>query len=870
MNQPSPDSRHNTGKHKWLRRSLLTLLIFIVIIVLVRLTLPYSIIFGANTWLEKQGISSTIEDIRIDVLDGKFTLVNAKGTAGQQPVFNVGLVDIHWQWRPLSDKVIHIEHVALQDLDLDIQQYSDAIVVAGIQVPLGAEKPAAGEPAGQDDSISWAASLSEVDFSGLNVCYQQFESTRALAAAPVLDYCTAFSALGWSGRIGFATDRELAQQQAVPLISDGDFKLSEFSVTDRRLGKILLDARNTELKDVRIRGLDLVSIGELDIGLLSAMQRDDNQHRNTLQFSELRLTGIQLKNMNAIDINGISLDSPVLYIVKNADAAWEYEQWLPALSKNGDGKDGGTAFLVALHQIQIDGSDFCYNETASRLFYCFMLDSLSWKGAAAIDNEPLYVTGELQLAGLNINNRTLQRNLLAIKQVSATGIDIKELGNAAVGGLVVDQLSALQRSENANDNSLKFDRLDVSTLAYTGGSLLEINKINLGGIGISLSMNADGAWEHDKWKTSTVQSPDIDSEKAEQTPADDTRLDIVVGEFNLVTDQQLTFVDQSTTPPLDLGLRHIDFNIRQLDSRKPEQRSHFSLNAATTRHGTIQIAGDVSPFETKPSFDAKGRIAGLDLRALTPATKKHIGHIVRSGQLDADLKLLSVDGQLDSNIGLVLHQFEFKAMSDKDAHELEQTFGMPINQSLSLLRDKDNSIHLDIPITGDVTAPDFDPTDAIIKATSKAATFTLITFYTPYGLVFAGGNLLLDLATALNFDPLMFDPGSAKLNRASIEQLEKLSELMTERPQVHMTLCGQSSGKDANLLYPKLKVDEKTKKIVLNHEQEARLLQLAQDRQTSIKNYLIEKKGITHDRLILCEPAYDQDEDAVGGVEINI
>jgi hypothetical protein len=209
-------------------------------------------------------------------------------------------------------------------------------------------------------------------------------------------------------------------------------------------------------------------------------------------------------------------------------------------------------------------------------------------------------------------------------------------------------------------------------------------------------------------------------------------------------------------------------------------------------------------------------------------------------------------------------------MSAKDAKDLDKTFGMPINQSLSLLRDKDNSIHLDIPITGDVTAPDFDPTDAIIKATTKATSFTLITFFTPYGLVYAGGNILFDLATALNFDPLLFDPGSATLNKAGISQLDKLAKLMSERPQVHLTLCGESNGNDRNKLYPETAVADNAKPAALKPEQEAQLLKLANDRQTVTKNYLIDKKGLSHDRLILCEPAYNADKDAIAGVEINI
>ncbi len=213
------------------------------------------------------------------------------------------------------------------------------------------------------------------------------------------------------------------------------------------------------------------------------------------------------------------------------------------------------------------------------------------------------------------------------------------------------------------------------------------------------------------------------------------------------------------------------------------------MSAKTTQHSTIDIEGTAKPFAEKISFDASGKLRGFDLRAVSPVAKKSIGHIIKSGQLDAELKILAVNGKLNSNIALSLYQFNIQATNKDAAEKLDKKFGMPLNQTLVLLRDKDDSIHLDIPVTGDVSSPDFNPMDAIVKATSKAATATLITFYTPYGLIYAGGNVLFDLATALNFDPIVFEPGSSELLEQNKQQLDNLARLLNEKPKVHLTLC---------------------------------------------------------------------------------
>jgi hypothetical protein len=56
---------------------------------------------------------------------------------------------------------------------------------------------------------------------------------------------------------------------------------------------------------------------------------------------------------------------------------------------------------------------------------------------------------------------------------------------------------------------------------------------------------------------------------------------------------------------------------------------------------------------------------------------------------------------------------------------------------------------LEIPVTGDLRNPDFDPTDATTKATSSAITTDVLNFYTPFRLV----TLVDGLARAGVADP---------------------------------------------------------------------------------------------------------------------
>ncbi len=133
--------------------------------------------------------------------------------------------------------------------------------------------------------------------------------------------------------------------------------------------------------------------------------------------------------------------------------------------------------------------------------------------------------------------------------------------------------------------------------------------------------------------------------------------------------------------------------------------------------------------------------------------------------------------------------------------------------------------------------------------------------------------------TLMNFDPVEFKPGTADIVNEHKDKLDKLAKLMSEKPQIHLTLCGISNTADYYALYPALKEQPKekqkeklddNKEIQLSKEQNTALVNLAQQRQENIKEYLIKESAIAHDRLILCEPEYQTQEDAIAGVEINI
>jgi hypothetical protein len=875
-----------------------------LVFVILRIILTPTIIHLTDSWLKDQGIDASIEDIRLNIIDGTVTLTNAKGTIQGKTVYEIGRVHLHLSWSPLSEKIVKIVAFDINHLSIHIKNYSDNIIIGGLQIPLSsnAEEIASAEIIDDGEIEPWAASLGKVVLTDLNICYLQHSAPLSQADKTnlVTDHCVTLEEMKWTGDISYAVDSELYKSPDLSVSTSGDFVLKGLAITDNKLNKILLSSKSNTLSTVKTRGLNSIELASITMQGLSIMQRNEDKHKDALRFDSMRFDRITLQDLNHLAIDGFELKSPGLYIVKEKNKTWEYQQWLhgttatptkPENKPQDKSADTSTAsaFKFTIKNINIDDADFCHLDKETALYYCYTHESLSWSGPINYDESkntqpPITLDGDLKLKQPAISNFTINRNLATIDAINLTKLNINGQ-NVKLANLDIIKLAALQRGKKTDDNTIEFDSLKIKAIDYKTNAV-SIKSINLDGIKQLVSKNKDGSWEFDKWlpkSDATRKQATEKQKKTTETKKSTTKKSpekktgkpfaFALGKISINTNKPQMYIDNTTVPPLKGAFTSMTFSLAGLDSTKPEHDSPLTLHAKTSRYATIDIEGTVRPLAEKISFDAKGNIKGMDLRALTPLTKKTIGHIISNGQLDAELNLLAKEGILDSDIDFTLYKFEITPINKKDAKELDAELGLPLNQTLSLLRDKKNNIHLSVPITGDLENPSFDPMDAIITATSGAATSTLITYFTPYGLIYAGGNLAFDLATALHFDPILFKTGSSKLDKTAKEKLDELTELLEEKPQVHLTLCGVTNKKDSFVLFPDLKKKYEANKeeaVTLSKAQSAALEKLARERQINSKKYLVEQHKIAHGRLILCVPEHKIDDDEISGVEVNI
>lgn len=544
-----------------------------------------------------------------------------------------------------------------------------------------------------------------------------------------------------------------------------------------------------------------------------------------------------------------------------------------------------TVNKIILSAIEICAQQFSSSEEAA-LDYCAKLSGFEWQGDLSFrpstspgpGDIPLYIKGNLSFQDLILNNKLLNLNLLQLGLTELKDINITTTNDIDIKQIKFNEFSMLQRSNSASVDDAhmySFNKLSISPIKLTQFNRLELGNIELIGSRAYFNINKDGHTDLKMWLPEKPDNNNQDKQndkKANKTNSAE-RFHFSINEFVFNTDNKLIFTDNSLKEPYSINLHDVNFIYTSLDSQTPEKPGHTLLSLIIDEHGKLNMEADINPLSKRPSLKGKTNLSGIDLRMFAPLTKQHIGQNIRSGQLDAILDLNIDKGKIASNINITLHQFELKTLSKKEAEELNSEFGFPLSSALSLLRDRDNAIRLEIPVNGDVDNPEFDPRDAIVKASSKAITAAVLHYYTPFGLIFATESLF-DLATALHFEPILFEPGNTELASSQHEQLSKLASLMKDRPGIHLTLCGITNQIEVDALFPSMansnatEQKDKTETKVITKESLSILKNLAEKRSATIKNYLIKNKNINASRLIECAPEFIKD--GITGVEISI
>ena len=852
---------------KRIQRLLLASLLLLVVIV----ALPRVVAWQGERWLAQQGVSDArIGDVDINLFTGEVAVSGVVVGRGEGQTLRLDSAYVNVAYLPLFQKRIEIQAVRLQGLDMDLDIRDPAQMRVGALL-IASQDETAVEPEPEASASEWQFGVDSVDIRDVAV----------RAHTPQHDGLFVVEAL----RLGALATWQA--QRPSPLALHMEIDGARLDVTT---AVAPFKAEPDWQGEIRVEGVDFSRYARLlePVGL-SNIAGKVNLNAN-LSGQWRGDESVALKFDSDLTVAGLGVEHP------EAQLSLDEIEWQGQGALHYPPRADETLLEVeselALRGMQLVTAD------EKRVTQ----QSLHWQGAIhysedrAEAGDGVRVKGALNLEGLGIDDEQARLALLRLDSLKLDGIDVAGLNQIGIEAVSLAQLVALKEVERGEaDPFVSIGEVSLGPVEVRQQQFAEIGKIDIAALHLALLLDEQGRVQGlDRLGSGNEAGADVASvptdeasgaesvtgEEAEAGQAFTFRLDrIKVG-----GDSWIAFEDRSVKPLYQVRMSPFSLLLENLDSSQPEQPARLDLKTQLAKYTHFKLKGSLWPFQEKISADLKGALTGLDLPSLSPYAVTYMGYDLRRGRLDDKLDIKIDQGVLNINNGLTISKLNIIEADTEKARNFSESLAMPLDVALGLLKDGDDNIKFDMPIKGDMSAPEFSMSGVVNLALAQGMKMAAMKYalgaLQPLGTIVFVGKLL-GKAAEMRFQPLLFDAGQSELNEKGREYADKIANLMIERPGLTLTFCGVASGADEALARqalldkqpaPAAQTEEagQAEPVVDPQQLKTRLLDLAQARGDVLKDFFVNSKGIDAQRLFACRPSVDLAAESVPRVEITL
>ena len=390
-----------------------------------------------------------------------------------------------------------------------------------------------------------------------------------------------------------------------------------------------------------------------------------------------------------------------------------------------------------------------------------------------------------------------------------------------------------------------------------------------------------------------------------------------------VIDGSSDFSDLSLILPFSAQIRSLDGGVSGISS---DQKAMVKIDLKGTAYdlAPVDVKGEVSPY--LGDYNVQVNFTGMPMPLISSYMVQFAGYKVEKGKMSLELNYKVVDKELTATNSILIDQFELG-----EKVENPNAVSLPLELAVALMKDSEGKIKMHVPITGSLEDPKFSVShivaDALINAIGKVVTSPFRALASLIGstedlstISFTAGDAVLtkqqisklgDLVKALKARPelkleikgaayqeqdwpevsddALYDQlkrikaaeinkqGGRKIRaehvvisdqdyRRLMEQLfvEKFPMMVEKTLLGTVRLVGSKADTNTDEFYAVAK--EKLSAIIKPEEQ--RLKTLAEERAQAIANYIVQKGGISNDRVYILDTAIDPEREGNGIVSL--
>lgn len=340
-------------------------------------------------------------------------------------------------------------------------------------------------------------------------------------------------------------------------------------------------------------------------------------------------------------------------------------------------------------------------------------------------------------------------------------------GNLTLSDLQLD-------NELLDEKLLGFDKLLLSTVDFSlSNQKLAISEIIMDGLYNRVLINENG---ETNVGLLMKQQPEKETVKAETNQSESSKpYEVSLGRVK-INDASSHFTDQNLPIVFDANLQALNGEISGF-STSSTQPVDINLEGQVGEFGLVEINGALNPLNITQQSILKLAFSNLDLPSMSPYTVKFAGRQIAEGKGDIVLAYEVFDNALKASNDIRIRDIRLG-----ERVESPGAMDLPLDLAVSLLKNSEGVIALNIPVSGDVNDPKFAMGPVIRGAIGNA-----IKNIVKAPFRFLGSLIGLDGGDK-QIDEISFRAGRSDIAPPEQEKLLKLIEALSQRPQLALQI----------------------------------------------------------------------------------
>ncbi|WP_439570566.1 DUF748 domain-containing protein [Methylibium sp.] len=239
------------------------------------------------------------------------------------------------------------------------------------------------------------------------------------------------------------------------------------------------------------------------------------------------------------------------------------------------------------------------------------------------------------------------------------------------------------------------------------------------------------------------------------------------------------FTDNFIRPNYSAKLTDIAGEVSALAWNNP-QPATVKISGKVDGAAPLEISGTMHPLGPRLATDITASARGIDITRLTAYSGRYAGYGIEKGTLSVKVRYKIENGKLEAENNVYLDQLTFG-----DKIDSPDALKLPVLLAVSLLKDRNGVIDIDLPISGSLDDPQFSVGRIIVRVIVNLITKAITAPFSLLASAFGGGG-----GQELGF--VEFTPGSTELSDASRQRLDTLAKALTDRPALKLEATGRA------------------------------------------------------------------------------